>query len=83
MFVRLKYPGKFVKIRDFGKDGLMNVGVDFDSNFKPNFIQMAFISKNTLSSLTVDLDYKESAKKATLTLVKRFLFLHDKFSFVL
>lgn len=65
---RLNYPGKLVKFQDFGADSSLVAAIDFKSDFKPNFIQLALVSKTSNSALTFDLEYKESASKATISL---------------
>ena len=68
---RLKYPGKIANINDLGYEGIINTAIDFEKGSKPNFVQLALIPKNEkFSEITFDMDYKESASKATLSVVK-------------
>ena len=70
MTFRLKYQGKFEKIKDLGDENILNAAIDFSKSYKPNFVQMALIPKDKVrSAVTFDMDYKESTSKATLSIV--------------
>lgn len=67
---RLTYPGKMANINELGDESIINTAIDFNKGSKPNFVQMAFVPKNKkFSEITFDMDYRESASKATLSVV--------------
>ena len=54
-----------------GDDSILNAAIDFSKNYKPNFVQMAMIPKDKeVSTITFDMEYKESTSKATRSVVK-------------
>jgi hypothetical protein len=68
----LKYEAKLEKINNLGDESILNAAIDFSRSFKPNFVQMALVPKDKArSTITFDMEYKESASKATLSIVNR------------
>lgn len=55
-----------------GDESILNAAIDFSKSSKPNFVQMALVSKDKKgSAITFDMEYKESTSKATIRIVKK------------
>ena len=68
----MKYPSKLEKISELGDKSIINSAIDFSYNYKPKLIQMALIPtrpSTAFSSITFDMEYKETSSKATLNMV--------------